>query len=242
MNGFIKLERKLLEWEWWNDHNTTRLFIYLLLTVNWEDKKWQGTIIKRGSIVTSYYHLSINTGISIQSIRTSLTRLKSTQELTIKTTNKYTHISINNYEQYQQITSKLTNNQQTTNKQLTTTKEIKKIKKEKKKENKIMSADSFFNSLKEETNEQVVAKAKEFDVRPKDITYSAKLANSWCNGKDLESNTENYWVEFFNQWLLRGIRRHELATLSDKAEKEAEENKPKLTNEDKWILENVKII
>lgn len=108
-----------------------------------------------------------------------------------------------------------------------------------KKEKKIMSADSFFNSLKEETNEQVISRAKEFDVRPKDIIYSAKMANLWANGKELAEDTEYGWSIFFSKWVLNSIRYHKLKTLSDKSE---EVKKPFVSTEDKWILENVKII
>ena len=27
MEGWIKLHRKITTWEWWDDHNTTRLFV-----------------------------------------------------------------------------------------------------------------------------------------------------------------------------------------------------------------------
>ena len=100
--SFIKVHRKMLKWEWYNDINTKVLFIHLLLIANWEDKKWQGLLIERGSVVTSIKNLSQQTKLSIQKVRTSLDKLKSTNEITIKTTNKYTVISINNYDLYQQ--------------------------------------------------------------------------------------------------------------------------------------------
>lgn len=119
----------MVEWEWYQDANTFRLFLHLLLTVNYEDKKWQGTMVKKGQIITSYGHLSQQIkGLTVQSVRTSLNKLKSTGELTIKTTNKYTIITISKWKDYQQLTNKTTNEQQTTNKQLTTTKELKEIK------------------------------------------------------------------------------------------------------------------
>lgn len=127
--GWIKLHRKMVEWEWYQDPNTIRLFLHLLLTVNYEEKKWQGIIIQKGQIVTSYGHLAKQLkGFGMQSIRTSLSKLKSTGELTIKTSNKYTIITILKWKDYQQLTGKSTNGKQTTNKQLTTTKELKEIK------------------------------------------------------------------------------------------------------------------
>ena len=121
-NSWIKVFRKFREWEWYQDSNTKSVFLELLLTANYEDKRWQGIVVKRGQIITSINHLKIalnknpkNPAITTQNIRTSLKRLKSTNELTIQTTTKYTLISINKYNDYQQVTNKLTNNQQTTN-------------------------------------------------------------------------------------------------------------------------------
>ena len=36
-SGFIKLHRKILKWEWYDEPNTMRLFIHLLLTASIED-------------------------------------------------------------------------------------------------------------------------------------------------------------------------------------------------------------
>jgi len=57
--------------------------------------------VDTGQLITSLASLKDQTGISIRSIRTCLSRLKSTQELTIKTTSRYTLITICNYSTYQ---------------------------------------------------------------------------------------------------------------------------------------------
>jgi len=128
--GFIKLYRSVLEWEWFNDVNAFRLFMYCLLKANYTDTAWRGIDIERGSFVTSTKKLSVATGLSVQQTRTSLNKLISTGELTNKSHSKYSIITINNYDEYQennkQINKRTTNNQQTDNKQITTDKEIKK--------------------------------------------------------------------------------------------------------------------
>jgi len=134
MNGWIKLHYKFLKWEWSNDANMVALFLHLLLKANYQGRNWRGQDIKRGELITGLHSLSAETGISLQSLRTCLKRLKSTNEITIKSTNKYSLITIRNYDIYQyeltsKSTSKLTNNQQTTNKQLTTPKEYNKERK-----------------------------------------------------------------------------------------------------------------
>lgn len=99
--GYIKLFRKFVTWEWYDDINTSRLFLHLLFTVNWQDKKWHGIEVKRGSIITSLSKLSEETGLTVKQVRKSLERLMETSEITKETTNRYTLISIVKYADYQ---------------------------------------------------------------------------------------------------------------------------------------------
>ena len=101
MIGWLKLHRKLLDWEWYNKSEYVHLFLHILIKANFEEKKWQGLEIKRGQLIASINHLSLETGISERSIRTILNKLKTTSELTIKTTNKYSLITIEKYSEYQ---------------------------------------------------------------------------------------------------------------------------------------------
>jgi len=118
--GWIKIHRKILDWEWYDDGLTFRLFMDLLLTANFEEKKWHGMTIMPGQIVTSYAVLAKRLGVGVQKIRTSIERLKSTGEITSTATNRFTLIEIKNWAKYQ-IDQQA--NQHSTNKQLTTTKE-----------------------------------------------------------------------------------------------------------------------
>lgn len=127
-NGFIALHRSLLSWGWHADPATGWLFVNLLLMANWTDSDWQGMTIKRGQLVTGRKALAAQTGLSEQTVRTSLNRLKSTNEITIASTNKFSVITIVNYGKFQDVpemptstlTSNLTNNQPAANQQLTT--------------------------------------------------------------------------------------------------------------------------
>jgi biotin operon repressor len=139
MEGWVKLHRKILKWEWFQDDNTFRVFLHLLLTANYKNTKWKGIEIKRGQVLTGRSSLAVTIGISEQSVRTCLNRLKLTSEITIKSTNKYSIVTINKYEDYQIIDSNINqqNNQQpnkpSTNNQPTTN-HIQEDKKEKNKE------------------------------------------------------------------------------------------------------------
>ncbi len=103
MAGHIKLDRKILTWEWYQDANTCRLFIHLLLTANHKDGKWQGNIVKRGQLITGLLKLNEDTGLTIRQLRTSFSKLKMTGEITIKTTNKFRVVTICKYDTYQSI-------------------------------------------------------------------------------------------------------------------------------------------
>tara|TARA_R110000824_G_C15090216_1_gene665270 strand:- start:124 stop:807 length:684 start_codon:yes stop_codon:yes gene_type:complete len=120
-NGFITLQRQIIEWEWYDEANTFRLFIHILLKANHTNKTYRGTTVKRGTFLTGLDVLSKETGLSMQQIRTCLNRLKSTNEITIKTSSKGSIIQVVKYNDYQSLTSKTTKEQQTNNKQTTTT-------------------------------------------------------------------------------------------------------------------------
>ena len=96
--GFVAFPRGLTTWEWYDDPNTCRLFFHLMLTANWEPKNWHGIVIDPGSRVASVKKLAEETGLSIKNVRTALEKLKTTNYLAIKTTNKYSVISIENWE------------------------------------------------------------------------------------------------------------------------------------------------
>ena len=97
MEGWIKVHRKLVDWEWYNDINVKVVFLHLLLTANHKEKQWKGQTILRGQKLTSIEHLADDVGLTIQQTRTALKKLKSTHEITIKTTNKNTLITIEKF-------------------------------------------------------------------------------------------------------------------------------------------------
>jgi hypothetical protein len=85
-----------------------------------------------GQIIIGRKRLAEELGMSEQSTRTCLKLLKNFGNLTIKSTNKYSVLTVVNWESYQSGSSKLTNkptsNQPATNQQLTTKQEYKNIK------------------------------------------------------------------------------------------------------------------
>ena len=103
--GFVKIYRSLLSWEWYDDINTKTVFLHLLLTVSIADSQWHGITIQRGSRVSSYAILAKETRLSVDKVRTAISHLESTGEITRYKYPKYTVFAINNYSKFQDIPS-----------------------------------------------------------------------------------------------------------------------------------------
>lgn len=199
-NGWIKLHRKILDWEWFTSPSTLQLFIYLLLRANKEDKKWRGILIKRGQLVTSVATISEETKLSTQQVRTSLNRLKSTNEITSKTTNRFTLVTVCKYESYQlyeeveqqtkQQALQQKNNKQITNKQqqLKNNKNIRNNKKE-----------SILTNVRideKATDAPVVATTTTDDMElRKEKFYQSLVPYVAKYGKDMVRAFYDYWTE-----------------------------------------------
>lgn len=224
MGGWIKLHRKMVEWEWYDDNNTKILFLHLLLTANHADKKWRGQIIKRGQKITSLQHLADETHLTVRQVRTSLNKLKSTNELTIKTTSKYSLVTILKYSDYQdrdeeddkqndkQDDKQMTNERQTNDKQMTTNKNEKNnknnknIKKESNKErsfDKII--DAFTDNLDlriELKNHLAVRKLKKGSLTDRAIELELKTLSNLSGDVNTQlaivrQSIEKGWIGFF---------------------------------------------
>lgn len=132
MQGYIKLFRKFVDWEWYSDPVVKSVFIDLLINANYKVKKWQGQIVNPGELVTSVSSIAERNGLSAQQVRTALTKLEKTGEINKRSTNKNTLIIVLNYKRYQEFNDceiddcnkQITNNQQSNNNQITTTKKV----------------------------------------------------------------------------------------------------------------------
>ena len=138
--GFAKMYRKFLEWEWYNDMPCKTLYLHCLLRANHKDNNYKGRIVLKGSFLTGREELSKECGMTVQQVRTSLRKLKSTNHLTSESTSAGTVISVTDFDTYngdnsatnqqfnQQVNHQLTSDQPATNQQLTTNKNVKNVK------------------------------------------------------------------------------------------------------------------
>lgn len=209
-NGYVKLHRKLFEWEWWDDINTFRLFVTILLLANWKPKKWRGRVIPRGSCWTSIPALAEKSGLTYQQTRTSFEKLKSTGEITDKVTSLGRLVTVANYDVYQldaeKVTDELTDEnadeQQTTNqrvnRRVTTTEEHIRTKeyKELKEQQQSSAAEIDINDLL--SVEEIAALCKTYDrvndlldeveadinTKGKSVRYPFRYVNGYARNKE----------------------------------------------------------
>ena len=219
-DGWIKLHRSILKWEWWGDVATTQLWITILLSVNHEQKKWRGQVIEAGQMVTSYSGLAKKSGLSIQSVRTAINHLKSTNEITCEPTHRFTLISVVKWADFQaddrdantlanmQPNNLPTQYQQSPNTVLTTNKNDKNEKNDKNVKNieylKILSlfketCPSFPQpkSLSENRKKAINARLKKYTIEDFKTLFEKAEASDFLKG----NNNRNWSANF--DWLIR---------------------------------------
>lgn len=102
MNGWIKLHRQILEWEYYDDVKCFKLWMHLLLKCNIESgKKAYGFTLEAGQMITTLPKLAAETGLSQKEVRTALDKLLNGRQITQKTTNKFRLITVENWAFYQ---------------------------------------------------------------------------------------------------------------------------------------------
>ena len=101
MNGYIKLDRRIMRWGWYDDNNTKALWLHILLSAYWDDAEYHGEPIKAGSFPITYDELSRETGMTIKQIRNSLEKLKKTEEISVLRKSRYNIITVTKWADYQ---------------------------------------------------------------------------------------------------------------------------------------------
>lgn len=101
-NGsYIKLHRKMLEWEWYKHGPTMRLFLHLLLIANWKESSWRGIQIHPGDVIRSDKNLAAELGLTIRQVKYSISVLRTSGELSSRKEHGTRIITVNNWGQYQ---------------------------------------------------------------------------------------------------------------------------------------------
>ncbi len=101
--GWIKLHRSLIKWEWYNDIPTKVLFIHFLISANHADANYRGRKILRGQRWTSIGHLATETGLTVKQVRAAIEKLQRTGEIETQGASDGTMVTICKYDTYQEI-------------------------------------------------------------------------------------------------------------------------------------------
>lgn len=234
--GWIKLYRSLLDWEWWEDQAVTRLWLTILLSVNHDRQKWRGRVIEAGQMVTSYAGLSKKSGLSVRSVRTALTKLKTTGEVTCESTSQDTLITVVKWPDFQaddrmsdkpidtQSDNQATSDRQATDKRPTTNKNDKNDKNEKNIE--YLTILSLFNetcpsyprvkSLSEDRKKAIRARLNKYTLDDFKQLFEKAEASDFLKG----ANNKNWSATF--DWLIRDRNMPKVleGTYDNKARKE----------------------
>lgn len=104
--NWIKLYRKIKESKvWFYTDSQFRVWVTILLSVNWNESwaRFDGKEVKLqpGQMVTSIQHLSDESGVSSNIVRTTLNKLEDDEMVTRETTNQGTKLTVLNWHKYQ---------------------------------------------------------------------------------------------------------------------------------------------
>ena len=108
MDGYIKIFRQIKDWAHFQEPSVLLVWIWLLVSVNFKDGYFHGKLVKKGEIITSFRKISEETGLSVNTIRNCLDKLKMSGEITQKKSensqiSQYTHIVVNQFIKYQSV-------------------------------------------------------------------------------------------------------------------------------------------
>ncbi len=79
----------------------------MILKANWKEGRFRDITVPRGSFVSSIAKLAEETGLTNDEVRTAISHLINTKEVTKQSTNKYTVFTVVNYSFYQDNPNRL---------------------------------------------------------------------------------------------------------------------------------------
>ena len=111
--GFIMLPRSFMYWRWYRNANTMRVFLHLVMSANYTEHGFEGITVRRGQVVTSHPSLASKLKLSEQQVRTALKHLKSTGDISVRVTSKFSIITIHSFDSFQPAAGRSTDKQRT---------------------------------------------------------------------------------------------------------------------------------
>lgn len=99
--SYIKLFRKITEWEHYTDGNTMRVFLHLLILATHDEQSVYDVALRRGQCFSSSRKLQTDLKLCAQYVSDSLKKLEESGEIKRERCNFGTIFTIVNYDEYQ---------------------------------------------------------------------------------------------------------------------------------------------
>lgn len=99
--GYIKLFRKIQDWDYFDDPNMVAVWVHLLVGANWEDGEWRGVKVPRGSLITSVPKLAVECGLTDKQVRLCIAKFEDEGQIVKERADKMSLITICNFDSYQ---------------------------------------------------------------------------------------------------------------------------------------------
>lgn len=99
--NYILIHRRIMDWEWYRNGNTFRVFVHCLLRANWKEGRFEGRRIMPGQFVTSIGNMAQDLGLTYDQVRQAILHLNITQEITHEKIPQGLIITVKNWSRYQ---------------------------------------------------------------------------------------------------------------------------------------------
>lgn len=100
MRTYKELQRRLIDWEWYSEKPTRRLFLHLLVAANNRVVKQRGEVVKRGMLMVSLAELVDETDLTQKQVRTALERLRASGDVATSPKRYGYLLTVRYYEHY----------------------------------------------------------------------------------------------------------------------------------------------
>ncbi len=101
-DGFVKLPREIVYWRWFSDPDVLRLYIFLLTKAAFKKTEWKNETLEAGQVLTGRRNLAEQLGISESMVTRIFEKLESTGDISIKSTNKYSIITLLKWAEFEE--------------------------------------------------------------------------------------------------------------------------------------------
>ena len=181
---YIKLLKRIVDWQYFGDAHVLQLLIYLLATVNFKTERWRGITIKAGQKITSIEKLANACECSKNTIQRCLKILVDSGTIEIQSDNKKTIITMCNYSKFQRnIANSISKNDMQVDTQID------------------MQSD-IHSDTQHDTQVDINIRNKEYKKEKKDnIVYAEKSAKPKFNPDELLKNEPPEIRELLMRWI-----------------------------------------